>query len=493
MADQNPQSPHGSDPGPPDRRPLSGPYSFLWQSSWHALLLQLAVLSLLILAVLPAPAGLSPGGLRALGIFAVCFFLWITAALPFAITGLLAISLIALYRVLPPAEAFALFGNTAVFFILGTFILAAAIMKSGLSKRAALWLLARFGRSPRTLLFGVFFISWFFSLFMTEHAVAAALLPVVLELVGAAEKAEPGRARHYGKGLLLSMAWGTVIGGTGTLLGGARAPLALGILRRATGESLGFFEWSRAVFPVTLALLAIGFAVLALRYGRGGLPLEGLRATLREQTADLGPMSGRERGIGAVFLLTVAAWIVFGQRVDLATIAILSAVSLFLFHLVSWQDTEEYVNWGILLMYGGAVALGTALSQSGAASWVAQRLLSGAATGHPLELLGILALLAAILTEGMSSAAVVALLLPLGLGLVEGSGLGGSPIALCIALAAGLVYIFPTGAPAVALVLTSRRLTIRDMIGPGLLMLVFSWGTIFLCMRFYWPHLGILP
>lgn len=474
-----------------DRRPLAGPYTFVWQSSWNALLLQLAALSLLILAVLPAPAGLGTEGLRALGIFAVCFFLWITGALPFAITGLLAICLISLYKVMPANEAFALFGNTAVFFILGAFILAAAIMKSGLSKRAALWLLARFGRGPGTLLFGVFFISWSLSLFMAEHAVAAALLPVILELAVAAEQAGP-RGKHYAKGLLLAMAWGTVIGGTGTLLGGARAPLAIGILRRTTEESLGFFEWSKAVFPVTLALLPIGTLLLLLRFGRAGVPIEQLRDALRHQTADLGAMTSTEKGIGAVFLLTVTAWILLGHEVGLATIAILSAVSLFVFRLVSWQETEEYVNWGILLMYGGAVALGTAMSQSGAAGWVAHYLLNWA-TADPLVLLAVLAVIAAALTEGMSSAAVVALLLPIGIGLSEEAGLAATPVALCVGLAAGLVFLFPTGAPAVALVLTSRRLTISDMVSFGFAMSIVSLVLIFLLIRFWWPFIGILP
>lgn len=475
-----------------DRRPLAGPYTFVWQSSWNALVLQLAALSLVILAVLPAPADLGTEGLRALGIFVVCFFLWITAALPFAITGLLALCLISLYRVLPSNEAFALFGNTAVFFILGSFILAAAIMKSGLSKRAALWLLARFGYSSGTLLFGVFFISWSLSLLMAEHAVAAALLPVVLELVEAGEKADERRGAHYGKGLLLSMAWGTVIGGTGTLLGGARAPLAIGILKRNTGESLDFFQWSQAVFPVTLALLPIGTAILLVRYGRSAVPIDRLRATLRAQTADLGPTSGTEKGIALVFLATVTAWVLLGESAGLATIAILSAVSLFVFRLVSWQDTEEYVNWGILLMYGGAVALGTAMSSSGAATWVAHNLLSWT-TGTPFLLLAVLALIAGVLTEGMSSAAVVALLLPLGIGLSQEAGIASTPIALCVGLAAGLVFVFPTGAPAVALVMTSKRLTIADMASTGVLIAVIAWILILVLMRFWWPYIGILP
>ena len=102
-------------------------------------------------------------------------------------------------------------------------------------------------------------------------------------------------------------------------------------------------------------------------------------------------------------------------------------------------------------------------------------------------------MIAAVLTEGMSSAAVVTLLLPVGMGLAVGAGLAPMPVALCVALAAGLVYNFPTGAPAVALVLSTGRLTIRDMIASGIVMSIISWGLIVLCMRFYWPKIGVLP
>lgn len=483
-------SPAGSSTNPADR-PIGGFYSSLWDSSWNAIVLQVALLTLFLVAVIPAPAGIGTPGWRALGIFTVSIALWVTQALPPAITGLLVLALLPLYKVLPSADSFALFGNTAVFFILGAFILAAAIMKSGLSKRAALLLLSRFGHSPGLLLFGVLFMGWFFALFMSEHAVAAALLPVVLELVRATEATGAPGARSYGKALLLALAWGTIIGGTGTLLGGARAPLALGILKKTTGEDLGFFDYSQAIMPVTIAMLPLAFLILWLLWGRNQVPMAVLREDLAEQNSELGRVSRKELGIAAIFLLTVFSWIFLGKEGDLATIAILAAVTLFVFRLVSWDDTEQYVNWGILLMYGGAVALGTAMSKSGAAAWAANALL-GETAGHPLLLLSLLALAASVLTEAMSNAAVVALLLPVGLSLADASGLSGAPVALCIALASGLDYCLPTGAPPIAIVYSSGRLTTRELVLPGLLLLAITWIMIYLLMRLYWPAIGLI-
>jgi len=468
-------------------KPIGGPYGFLWDSSWNTLILQVALVTLLVLSALPPPPGLTGPGFRALAIFITCFGLWITAALPFAVTGLLAISLLSVFRVLTPTAAFALFGNTAVFFILGSFILAAAIMKSGLSRRIALVILMRFGRSSRSLLMAVFLIAWSLSLVMSEHAVAAVLFPVVLEIVRAVE--DGPKAGPYGKALLVALGWGAIVGGTGTLLGGARAPLALGILKRLTNEEITFLEWSRVVFPVTIVMAVIALILIAVIFHGGAPDVSRARRRLAQGMADLGPISRREKGTAVVFFLTILCWMFLSGHVDIATTSILASVSPFVFRLISWADTEEYVNWGIILMYGGAVALGTALSETGAAAWVAHALLPWGAPR--LVLLGTMVLLAALLTEGMSSAAVVAFLLPLGIGFAEPLGIPPRHLAYLVAVAAGLVFVFPTGAPPIAIIFSSRLLRIRDILVPGAILHVLSWTVILLWVRFFWPRAGL--
>lgn len=470
----------------PPGKPLGAPYAFLWESSWNTLILQAALITLLVLTALPPPPGLTTEGFRAIAVFVTCFGLWITAALPFAVTGLLAISLLSLLRVLPATEAFALFGNTAVFFILGSFILAAALMKSGLSRRIALVILLRFGGSPRRLLVGVFLIAWSLSLVMVQHAVAAVLFPVILEILRGVDERPEGNP--YTRVLLLAMAWGAIIGGTGTLLGGARAPLALGILKRLTGTEISFLQWTRVVWPVTVVMVPVALGILSILVRRVVPDVSRARKRLADDISQMGPMSRREKGIGIIFVATVFCWIGLSGQIDLATTAILASVALFAFRLVSWADTEEYINWGIILMYGGAVALGTALSETGAAHWIAHTLLPWGAPRFML--LAALVVLAAFLTEGMSGAAVVAFLLPIGIGFAEPLGI---PVHLAyfVAIAAGLVYIFPTGAPPMAIVYSSRFLRIRDLLLPGAILHVVSWAVILLWAWYYWPRVGL--
>ena len=131
---------------------------------------------------------------------------------------------------LPQKEVYALFGNEAVFFILGAFMLAGAVMHSGLSNRIALAIMDRFGASPRKLLLSVYLIAAALSCVMSEHAVAAMLFPIVFEIAKSLGL-KPGTS-GYGKLLFLTLAWGCIIGGVATFLGGARVPLPWGCLKR---------------------------------------------------------------------------------------------------------------------------------------------------------------------------------------------------------------------------------------------------------------------
>src|SRR5574340_933115 len=199
---------------------------------------------------MPQPEGLTSAGQNAIAVFLVCLILWVSNAVPLAITSIFAIVLVPLLGVLTKQETYSLFGNEAVFFILGAFILAGAVMHSGLSNRIALNIIGRFGGSPRRLLLSVFLLAAALSFFMSEHAVAGMLFPMLLEL-SKSLKLRPGKS-NYGKFLFLALAWGCVIGGVATFLGGARVPLAMGILKETTGATIVFLEYTVAVLPLVV-------------------------------------------------------------------------------------------------------------------------------------------------------------------------------------------------------------------------------------------------
>lgn len=440
-----------------------------------------------VLFSLSPPTDLTPAGYRSLIVFGACILIWVSGLLPLAVTSLLAMALLPLLGILERKQTFALFGNEAVFFILGAFILGAAMTGTGLSARLARAMLARFGSTPLRLALTVFLLSALLSFAMSEHAVAAMMFTVVAEVVRSLDL-DPARSR-YGKLLFMTIGWGCVIGGIATFLGGARAPLAVGMLRETTGLEFTFFEWLLAALPLVLPLLLFGFFLLLRCFRPDIAGVEKGLLHLNRKRLEMGRMSWDEKITAVIMLLTLAGWIFLGRQYGLATIAILAVVALFVFRVVRWQTIEEYVNWGVILMYGGAIALATALERNGAAQWLADQWLVGLAE-TPFLLVAVISLLAIVLTECISNAAVIAILMPIGLSLAKTMGMDPRVMTLAITLPAGLAFCLPMGTPANAIVYSSGFLRSREMILPGLAIMAGAWLLFLLAAYFVWPLLG---
>jgi sodium-dependent dicarboxylate transporter 2/3/5 len=434
------------------------------------------------------PAGLSVSGYRALLLFGGTIFLWVSGLIPIAVTALLSMALLPLAGIMPQKQVFALFGNEAVFFILGAFILAAAMTGTGLSARLARTMLARYGRTPRRLALTVFLLAAGLSFCMSEHAVAAMLFPVVAEIADSLGL-KPGRS-SYARLLFMAIAWGCIIGGIATFLGGARAPLAVGLLREGAGLDFTFAEWTLAAIMIVAPLLVIGFWLLLRFFPIDIEDVATGRQFLNRKRLETGKLTANEMITAVIVVLTIGGWMFFGRDAGLASIAILATAALFIFRVVSWERIEEYVNWGIILMYGGSIALASALEKSGAALWLVN---SGLAsfTPSPLVIIAVISLVAIILTECISHAAVVAILMPIGLGLAKGAGIDPRVMTLAIALPAGLAYCLPMGTPATAIVYGSGFLKSKDIIVPGAAIMAISWLLFLASAVFVWPLIGL--
>ena len=437
---------------------------------------------------LPTPDGLTFAGQKALAIFAISLILWVTHLIPLAVTSLLALALIPLTGVLTSKESFAMFGNQAVFFILGALILSAALMKSGLSSRITVWFLSKFGNNSSRLLTGLLLVPAFLSFWMPEHAVVAMMFPIVLEIAHALE-IRPLQDR-YGQAMFLSMAWGAAIGGIGTFLGGARNILAVGILKETTGQFIGFFEWMVAVIPIVLIMLVIAFFVIRAFHPREVKDTSRALEVLEQKNEQLGQVTLEQKLIGGVMFSTVLAWVFLSSVTDLATIAILAVVVLFVFKLVKWQDLEDYVNWGIILMYGGAIALGLALQKTGAAGWLSNIVVDKFGLSSFLIII-VLAVLAISFTEGMSNAAVVAMLLPVALGIGKTYGIDYKIIVFAIAVPAGLGFAMPMGNPPNAIAYSSGFISRKKMFMIGAILDITALAVFVAMALLYWPLIGL--
>jgi sodium-dependent dicarboxylate transporter 2/3/5 len=237
-------------------------------------------------------------------------------------------------------------------------------------------------------------------------------------------------------------------------------------------------------------LLVVGWFIIRFFFP---IDIESVRradAVIEEKALKLGRPSVRERMIGFVMLATLTAWIVGGEEFGLATIALGAVVVIFVAGLLEWRDLEEYVNWGVLLMYGGAIALGSALHKSGASVWIASLTVSHWAH-TPGQVVAILSGIGIVLTEAMSHSAVVALLMPVALGIAQQYGMDPRVMAPVIALPSGLAFTLPVGTPGNAIAYSSGYLRLRDMLIPGSLMVIVAWAVFNLVVRFYWPMIGL--
>jgi sodium-dependent dicarboxylate transporter 2/3/5 len=236
--------------------------------------------------------------------------------------------------------------------------------------------------------------------------------------------------------------------------------------------------------------MVIGFLLLLQFFPPEIRDVDEGRKFLNKKRLQTGKMSYDELLTAVVMVTTVASWIVFGEKSGLAAIAILGAAALFTFRVVSWEKIEEYVNWGIVLMYGGTIALASALEKTGAAVWIVRKGM-GPLSHSPLAIIAVISLVAIVLTECISHAAVVAILMPIGMGMCATLGIDPKVMTLSIALPAGLAYCLPMGTPATAIAYASGFLKSRDIISSGAVIMAISWGLFLLSVLFVWPLLGL--
>jgi sodium-dependent dicarboxylate transporter 2/3/5 len=440
--------------------------------------------------VAPGADGLTPQGQAACAIFLACTTLWLTNAIPVGITGLLAVALLGLTRAMSPADAFAAVGSSAVFFIIGVFILSAALVRSGLSTRLALRFLRVFGRSPDTLAAGLMLVACLTTVIMPAQATVAMLFPIAAELARAM-RLRPG-ASAYGKVLFLSLAWGAMVGSNASFLGSTRAPLALGLLAQTHGTTISFARWLQAALPVVVLGTAAVPVLLRASFPREAVDAGAARAALDEAVARLGRIGRTQATAAAIMAATVLGWVFLGgRRVDLAVLALLGAAAMFAARVLEWEDLEGYVHWNVVLMYGGAIALGVALDRSGVARWLTGAVVGDVRVPPYLAVVG-LGVATLVLSEFMSNAAAVAVMLPLGFSL--GGPLGVAPEALVLAasVGAGLAFTLPVSSAPNTIAFASGYVGMADFARVGTAMTAISVLILLLVARVWWPLIGLL-
>lgn len=446
----------------------------------------LSVIALFL--ILPPPSGLSREGWLMTGILVMAIILWITTPIPIAITGLLIMVMQPALGVETAADVFHSFGNSAVFFLIGVFILAAAIEKHGLHRRMALKFLGIFENSPRMFTLGIMISSASLSFIMPAHGVAALLLPIVASIL-IAMKVMP-RQSNFGKVSMLAIAYGCSIGSLGTPIGGARNPLTIGILAQE-GIRISFFEWMKYSMPVVVIALPLIWLILQFSFPLEVDDISKARREIENQVSSMGKMGRNEIAVSAIIALTVVLWIFFSspEYFGLAVIALLGGALLFFTGSISWEDVEKRVPWGIILLYGGAITLGVGMNDTGAGSWIANLMLDVAGSNVYLVILVLIAF-TILLTNVMSNVGAVATLLPIGLGVASGiSGISPLLASMTVALSGGLAFMLVISTPGNAITYSSGYFSTRDLLKAGGIANIACIGIVLLVAVVYWKNM----
>lgn len=448
------------------------------------------IIAFSILAIfyfIPTPDGLTHNGKVMIGILLMAAVLWILEPIPLAVTGLLIMIIQPIMHVIPPNEVFSSFGSQAIFFLVGAFIIAGAIEKHGLHRRIALRFLSHFEKTPRIFTFGIMCSCAFLSFAMPAHGVAALFLPIVVSIL-ISMKITP-RQSNFGKVSMLCVAYGCSIGSIGTLIGGARNPLTIGLLSDLSNPvNVTFFDWMIYSMPVVFISLPIVWIILQLSFPIEINNITEAKKEIKNQVIKAGKMKKNETIVLTVLLITILLWILFSSHpyFGLAVIAIIGSILLFITKTINWNDVEKRVPWGIILLYGGAITLGIGIQKTGAGTWIVNALFSTVGI-NPIIVVLVIIILTVLLTNIMSNIGAVAILLPIGIAVsTEIPGISPLLSAMIIALSAGFAFMLVIATPGNAITYSSGYFSTKDLFKAGSIANIACIIVIFIIAIIYW-------
>ena len=425
---------------------------------------------------------------------------WITEAVPIAITSLLPVVLFPLTGGMELAETTASFGHRYIFLYIGGFILAIAIERWNLHKRIALNIIQLIGTNVKNVILGFMVATAFLSMWISNTATSVMMLPIGMSIISQLmdnPKTVENENQNFGKALMLAIAYSASIGGIATLIGTPTNLVLATIVQETYGIEITFSKWFMFGLPISLILLAICWKYLteiAFTFKQKKFP--GGRNEINKQLKLLGKLSYEEKMVLLIFVGTAFAWITrsfFLQKLipnlDDTIIAVIAGILLFILpasksknrKLINWEEAVK-LPWGILLLFGGGLALAQGFKTSGLAEWIGGQLtlLEGASI---FILLLFLIALVNFLTEITSNLATTAMILPIlaPLSLV----LDVNPLILMVGatVAASCAFMLPVATPPNAVVFGSGYLRIPDMAKTGVWMNLFS--IIFLTIMVY--------
>ena len=430
---------------------------------------------------------------------------WVTECVPISVTALLPIVLFPLTGGMDLATTTAAYGHKLVFLFVGGFLIALAIEKWHLHKRLALNIIRVTGSNKSRVILGFMLATAFLSMWISNTATSIMILPVGLAIISQLKddpKTIENENEVFGKSLMIAIAYSASIGGMATLIGTPPNMVLAGVVEESYGIKLNMFDWMKFGVPLSSFLLIICWLYLTkIAFKFKNEEFSAGKEEILRQINKLGRFSNEEIKVLIVFTLTALGWIFRGSietifpMIDDTIIAIFFAVTLFIIPtknhktnttLLVWEDTVK-LPWGILILFGGGMAIASAFGKSGLALWIAD-LLQNLDNVSLFLIILIIVTSINLLTEVTSNMATTAMLLPVLVTIALAIEVHPYFLLVSATLAASCAFMLPISTPPNAVVFGSGFLKIEDMFKKGIWMNLISIITITLVVYFTLPY-----
>lgn len=410
---------------------------------------------------------------NALALGCLMVFLWILEIIPIYLTALLPLVLAIPLGILKPVDLASAYSNSNVYLFLGGFILALGLEKWKVHEQIAHGILTIVGDSKPRILLGFIFSTGLISMWISNTATALMMLPMAMAIIHALPVTH--QKSKFSLYLVLSIAYASSIGGMATLVGTPTNAQMAAILEQNYGITIGFFEWMKIALPISLFMLFITYIYFYLSLGKERLDEHDFKIVRK-------PWSTEQIRVILVFSGVVLLWIfkdlinnLTPVKYDDENVALLGALLLFIIPanktkkpLLNWSDTEK-LPWGILLLFGGGLALAKMLEVNGIVA-----LLTDVLTSFNNESIFIIIVVIVAITifasELLSNLALVVLCVPIVAAFAKSAGFDILQLCIPLTLAASCAFMLPMGTPPNAIIFSSGFVSIGQMAKAGLIL-----------------------
>jgi sodium-dependent dicarboxylate transporter 2/3/5 len=433
---------------------------------------------------------LIPENENANGVIAVALWMviwWITEAVSISVTALLPLLLFPVLNIMSITDVGANYGSPIIFLFFGGFVLALALEKVNLHKRIALNIIKITGTTPNKVVLGFMIATASLSMWISNTASTVVMLPIAMSVIGLLINDEDGYTKddqNFALSVMLGIAFSANAGGIATVIGTPPNSVMIGLLENEYNIEISFLKWMTLGLPFSIVLLIIAYLVLVKwMYPNKQLQFKASKDVINAELKKLGPLSGKEKMVLVIFGITVFLWIfrtvinkLFpGLGLSDTIISMLAAISLFSVpynirkgdFIIKWNDTQK-LAWGILILFGGGLALAKGMSVSGIVAIVSNAIATSEIT--ILFTASLLILLMLFMTELMSNVALVAVLAPVVAGIAIGLEIPIVYLLIPVTIASSCAFMLPMATPPNAIVFASGYIKVHQMAKVGIIL-----------------------